>query len=419
MIPIQPIFPVQLRGEVILPASKSISARALVMSALAGRGKLSYLSDCDDTHVLQNALSVRLPKIDILAAGTAMRFSTAYFATQEGENHIITGSDRMKQRPVKVLVDALRELGADIEYIEKEGFPPLCVRGRILHGGVVKLPANVSSQYISALLMIGPVLHEGLKLELIGQVVSRPYIDMTVGLMKQFGADVDWISENGLVVRPKPYMQGLHFAVEPDWSGASYWYEMVALANDSGARIVLPGLREESLQGDSVVAELFSQLGVQTTYVDDTVILTKKSVPSDKKLLEIDFTTCPDLAQTLVVTCALQGQPFRFTGLQSLRIKETDRISALQSELKKLGIVVDSRSLRQGDKTEEILEMLAGQAPQTEGMVEFATYDDHRMAMAFAPVALKCPNIRIAHPEVVSKSYPSFWEDLRGLGIRC
>ena len=419
MIPIQPVFPVQLRGVVSLPASKSISARALVMSALAGQGELLHLSDCDDTRVLQRALDDHLPEIDILAAGTAMRFSTAYFATRQGEAHIITGSDRMKQRPVKVLVDALRELGADIDYVENEGYPPLRICGKALHGGTVKLPANVSSQYISALLMMGPALHEGLKLELVGQVVSRPYIEMTVGLMKQFGADVDWISEKELFVRPKPYTPGLRFSVEPDWSGASYWYEMVALTDDPAAKIVLPGLSEHSLQGDSVVARLFSQLGVQTTYADGAAILTKQPVSSEHEILEIDFTTCPDLAQTLVVTCALKGQPFRFSGLQSLRIKETDRISALQCELKKIGITVDSHSIVQGEKKVEILEMLTCQPPHAEGRTEFSTYDDHRMAMAFAPVALKCSGISIAHPEVVSKSYPSFWEDLRGLGIQC
>ena len=417
---IQPIFPGKLCGTVSLPTSKSISARALVMSTLAGSGELSNLSDCDDTEVLREALTLRQPTIDIHAAGTAMRFATAYFATCPGETHIITGSDRMQHRPIQVLVEALRQLGAKIEYLGQEGFPPLRIQGDHLHGGRVELPANVSSQYISALLMIGPVLQEGLRLHLIGEVVSRPYIDMTVGLMKAFGAEARWSSDHELVVLPQPYTPGLHFKVEPDWSGASYWYEMVALADDSASRVVLPSLSAHSWQGDSIVEQLFRHLGVATTFENGAAVLTKVPVPTEKSLLEIDFTTCPDLAQTFVVTCAVLGQPFRFRGLQSLRIKETDRIAALQKELQKLGILLTSSQSydEQLGQPTEILEMMAPQSINTEGNTTIDTYDDHRMAMAFAPVAMRCPGIRIEHPEVVSKSYPSFWKDLVQLGVQ-
>ena len=413
-------FPQSLTGTIVLPASKSISARALIMGALAGNCSLSNLSDCDDTRVLRKALGERLPEIDIMAAGTAMRFSTAYFATCAGESHIITGTTRMQQRPIQVLVDALRQLGADIEYVGNEGFPPLRVTGKTLEGGEVELPANVSSQYISALLMIGPTLKKGLHLHLIGEVVSRPYIDMTLGLMKEFGATASWTSEQDLFVAPHPYTPGMDFCVEPDWSGASYWYEAMALSSDEKARITLPALRENSWQGDSIVCRLFRQLGVETHYLNGTAVLSKNKVTKRPALFDVDFTSCPDLAQTFVVTCALMGQPFRFSGLQSLRIKETDRIAALQNELKKLGFNIQSISLTENGKRIEILEMLT---PQTADeyirhkTVEIATYEDHRMAMAFAPAAMLYPKLEISHPEVVSKSYPTYWEDLQSVGV--
>ena len=412
-------FPQSLTGTIVLPASKSISARALIMGALAGNCSLSNLSDCDDTRVLRKALGERLPEIDIMAAGTAMRFSTAYFATCTGESHVITGTARMQQRPIQVLVDALRQLGADIEYVGNEGFPPLRITGKTLKGGEVELPANVSSQYISALLMIGPTLEKGLHLHLIGEVVSRPYIDMTLGLMKEFGAQASWSSEQDIFVAPHPYTAGMDFCVEPDWSGASYWYEAMALSPDAKARITLPALRENSWQGDSAVCRLFRQLGVDTHFEKSVAILTKNNSTEKPALFDVDFTACPDLAQTFVVTCALMGQPFRFAGLQSLRIKETDRIAALQHELKKLGIDIQSVSQNENGKRIEILEMLTPQAVDKDirqKTVEIATYEDHRMAMAFAPAAMIYPQLQIAHPEVVSKSYPTYWEDLLSIG---
>lgn len=397
-------LPEKLDGTVRLPASKSISARALVVSALAGGCQLENLSDCDDTRVLRRALDKQLPEIDILAAGTAMRFSTAYFAVTPG-THVITGTARMKQRPIRLLVDALRQLGADIDYVEAEDFPPLRVTGRVLEGGEVSIPANVSSQYISALLMVAPTMARGLRLRLEGDVVSTPYIDMTLSLMRTFGAQAEWADASTLTVQPGGYRSGLRFSVEPDWSAASYWYEIVVLSPDASACVRLPGLQRDSWQGDSVVWRLFEPLGVQTTFTPEGAILRKAEVAG--KLAD-DFTECPDLAQTVVTACAMLGKPFDFGGLQSLKIKETDRIAALQNELAKLGCRVggDDRRMWMGE----------GDTCAPEAQPVIATYDDHRMAMAFAPCAYRFPRLSIANPEVVSKSYPAFWDDLKRVG---
>lgn len=405
-------FPQQLRGRIALPASKSISARALVISALAGGCRVEGLSDCDDTRVLRRALEERTAEIDILAAGTAMRFATAYFAAVPGEHHVITGTARMCQRPVGVLVDALRTLGARIEYVGQTGFPPLRIEGRRLQGGQLELPADVSSQYISALLMIAPTLTSGLRLRLRGEVVSRPYIDMTLSLMRQFGAQADWTAADELTVAPQAYSAGTHYRVEPDWSAASYWYEAVALSADGDACIHLPGLRPDSVQGDRATARLFEQLGVATTFDAEGAVVRKLAgvAPPVAGRLEEDFAECPDLAQTLVVACAETGRPFRFTGLQSLKIKETDRIVALRDELAKLGfaLAADERTLTwDGRRT-----------PHAAAPAVIDTYEDHRMAMAFAPAALREGCIRIRRPEVVSKSYPAYWNDLRSAGAR-
>lgn len=401
-------FAPQLRGRIELPASKSLSARALICAALAGGCRLENLSDCDDTQVLRAALQKQADEIDIHAAGTAMRFATAYFAATPGR-HVITGTERMRQRPIRALVDALRTLGAEIGYVENEGYPPLRIEGRELRGGRTELPADISSQYISALLMIGPTLREGLRLRLTGEVASRPYIDMTLGLMRHFGAKADWNGGNEIAVKAQAYARGIRFAVEADWSAASYWYEMVALSSDAEACIRLSGLQRESLQGDCAVTRLFGPLGVETTFDDEGAVLRKCCHRDGDTTMEADFTDCPDLAQTLVVTCAMLGRPFRFTGLQSLRIKETDRIAALQAELAKTGVTVDAdgRSMTwDGWRTERPTGLPAS----------ISTYDDHRMAMAFAPCALCTGGIRIRRPEVVSKSYPAFWNDLRGIG---
>lgn len=394
----------QLPSRVVLPTSKSISARALIIRALADAPcMLSGLSDCDDTQAVIRALGSSDETVDIGAAGTAMRFLTAFYATREGETHLLTGTVRMKQRPIGILVDALRQLGADIEYAEAEGFPPLIIRGRRLKGGVVRIAADVSSQYISALLMLGPTLADGLVLHLEGKVASRPYILMTLRLMEQFGAETAFDGQT-ITVRPGGYRRTAPFAVEPDWSAASYWFELVALSPDPAARVVLPGLTARSLQGDSVCAQHFVHLGVATTFTSEGAVLTKAPTPADD-VLRIDFSDCPDLAQTFVVTAALQGRPFCFDGLESLKIKETDRMAALIAELAKLGITILETAPGQlsygGD---------ASIAPSAAPSI--ATYADHRMAMAFAPAAYAHPGLNIENPEVISKSYPSFWRDL-------
>ena len=287
-------LPEQLRGTVTLPASKSISARALIIAALAGNAQLENLSDCDDTTVLRRALAERSPEIDIHAAGTAMRFGTAFFAVTPGE-HILTGTARMQQRPIRLLVSALKTLGADISYVGAEGFPPLRICGRQLEGGSVCIPADVSSQYISALLLVAPTMRRGLTLHLEGEVVSTPYINMTLNLMRYFGAKADWRDEHTLEVLPVAYNAGQAFHVEPDWSGASYWYELMALSPEKEACIHLPGLREDSVQGDSVVRKLFEPLGVKTTFTEEGITLTQMAPEGE---LMTDFTMCPDLAQT-------------------------------------------------------------------------------------------------------------------------
>ena len=329
-------------------------------------------------------------EINIKAAGTAMRFMSAYLSVMRG-THIITGTDRMKHRPIAILVDALRRLGAQIEYVGEEGFPPLKITGKKLAGGFLEIPGNVSSQYISALLMIGPMLEEGLTLQLTGEIISRPYIDLTLWMMGEFGAEAKWSSADTITVDHKPY-KGRNYYIESDWSGASYWYEMVALSNDRNAEVRLTGLMDGSMQGDSTSRYIFSLLGVKT--------VTK---------LEYDFVNAPDLAQTFVVTCAALDIPFHFKGLATLKIKETDRIEALKREMAKLGYVIhdanDSELYWDGERCE----------PQLEQGID--TYEDHRMALAFAPFAMKHEGLIINNPQVVTKSYPKFWKDLKSTGF--
>lgn len=407
---IKVVKPNCLRGRIVLPSSKSISNRALAISAMAGcDGMVENVSDCDDTRVMQAWLRERPDTIDIGAAGTAMRFSTALLAVSKGM-HIITGSERMKNRPISVLVDALRQLGAQISYTEKEGFPPLCIVGQPqLGGGKVSLSGSVSSQYISALLMVGPMLKNGLILNLIDKIVSRPYIDMTLEVMRNYGAKVGWKDGHTIVVESSPY-QMRSYLVESDWSAASYWYEMVALSTDAEAEILLPGLFAESLQGDSRGAEVFERLGVSTEHRGDEVVLRKNG--KMVKRLDVDFVEMPDLAQTFVVTCCLLGVPFHFTGLQSLKIKETDRIEALKQELAKLGFKIEDRN-----DSELLWNGKRNDSPIPIEAIGIDTYEDHRMAMAFAPVALKDGCITINNPQVVSKSYPRYWEDLKSVGF--
>ena len=414
--------PQNLRASIMLPSSKSISNRALIIHALSCAEDcpgtedwdgLKNISDCDDTRVMLNALAAMPETIDIMAAGTAMRFLSAFLSVRKG-THVITGTERMKNRPIGILVDALQTLGAEVEYVEKEGFPPLRITGGRHKGGQVTLSGSVSSQYISALLMIGPVLEEGLELMLEGRIVSRPYIEMTLDIMRRFGAKADWTAEDRISVEPTGYSFTPYY-VESDWSAASYWYEMVALSEDAEAAVELPGLFAHSLQGDSAVKELFARLGVGTEFylsaegLEGVRLRKEGGAPV---LLEYDFTHQPDLAQTLVATCCAMGVPFRFSGLHSLKIKETDRMAALICELGKLGYV-----LREED--DRVLEW-TGERCQPEADAAIDTYEDHRMAMALAPACMVLGGLRINNPQVVSKSYPGYWRDLEmvGFGIR-
>ncbi|MBE6274803.1 MAG: 3-phosphoshikimate 1-carboxyvinyltransferase [Bacteroides sp.] len=396
--------PDSIHATILLPSSKSISNRALIINALGnGLYPIENLSDCDDTQVMIRALNGQPnDTIDIQAAGTAMRFLTAYLSVTPGER-MITGTQRMQQRPIQVLVDALRELGADIEYVSHEGYPPLRIRGKALTRSAISLPGNVSSQYISALLMIGPTLPQGLKLTLTGDIISRPYINLTLQLMADFGAKARWETDHVLVVEPQPY-QSVPYAIESDWSAASYWYQMASLSKE--ATITLPGLFEKSYQGDSKVAELFASLGVKTIHEGPNVILRKEGKPI--KRMEYNFINQPDLAQTFVVTCALLNIPFRFSGLQTLKIKETDRIAALIREMGKLGYVLQ-------ESEGSVLSWEEKRCPRSIESID--TYEDHRMAMAFAPASLVLPDITINNPQVVSKSYPRYWDDLHQAGF--
>ena len=398
--------------RILLPASKSISNRALIIHALTGGNVMpENLSDCDDTKVIIRALSHRPEVIDIKAAGTAMRFMTAYLSVTEGE-HTITGTERMKHRPIGVLVDALRYLGAEIEYAGEKGFPPLRIRGRQLEGGRLEIPGNVSSQYISALLMIAPVLSKGLEMKLTGGIVSRPYIDLTLHLMHQFGVSAEWTDIDSITVKPQPYRQR-PYTIENDWTAASYWYEILALTDELGSKVVLPGMMDGSRQGDSAVRYIFSLLGIKTAFADrEADRLTDTTLtrhPCMLNRMDYDFTNQPDLAQTLIATCPVLGIPFHFTGLGSLRIKETDRIEAMKTEMEKLGYILHADSGTElsweGDRCE----------PAAQPVID--TYEDHRMAMSFAPLAIRLGRIGINHPEVVSKSYPHYWNDLRKAGF--
>ena len=404
--------PCRLEATISLPASKSISNRALIIYALSGGKNMpSNLSDCDDTEVIINALRNMPEEIDIKAAGTAMRFMTAYLSVMEG-THILTGTERMKHRPISILVDALRKLGANIEYVGTEGYPPLRITGQSLNGGLLEIPGNVSSQYISALLMIAPMLKEGMTLHLLGDIISRPYIDLTLWMMGEFGADAEWFSNDTIVVKPQPYKSRDYF-IESDWSGASYWYEMMALCADKRSEVKLTGLMDGSKQGDSTTRYIFSLLGVKTQFeskqagIAQTVTLKQngRCVPK----LEYDFINSPDLAQTFVVTCAAKGIPFHFKGLSTLKIKETDRIKALKTEMRKLGYVLqdhnNSELIWDGERCD----------PSFEQGID--TYEDHRMALAFAPYAFLHDKLIINNPQVVTKSYPHYWENLRLAGF--
>jgi len=396
-----------LFGEIMLPASKSISNRVLIINALSYSSfPVKNLSDCDDSLVMNQVLESNSNSFDIHHAGTAMRFLTAYLSKIVGEWHL-TGSERMQQRPISILVDALRKLGAQIEYTGQEGFPPLKITGTALKGGILELDGSISSQYISALLMIAPTVQGGLTLRLTNRITSRSYIEMTLEIMKKFGIKYRW-NGNEIRIEAQSY-KPISYSVEADWSGASYWYAMATLSERCDLH--LKGLHLKSLQGDSVQAEWFEKyFGLISRQEGDSVRVTKSKEVALKKL-NLNFIEYPDIAQTFVVLAIGKRLPFHFTGLKTLKIKETDRIAALKNECAKLGVMLTEPAEGELAWNGEINQNLVQNEPA------IATYHDHRMAMAFAPVALFNGSIRIEDAMVVTKSYPSFYEDLRKVGF--
>ncbi len=401
---------IPLQGSIRLDGSKSISNRALIIQALCReKFTIDFLSASEDTVTMQKLLSSEDEVLDTGPAGTTFRFLTAFLAFQEGRK-ILTGSQRMKKRPIGALVDALRVLGASIEYLDEEGYPPLQIdspsssRG----GGRVEVISGISSQFISALLMVAPSLPSGLEIQLKGPLVSRSYLEMTLALMNYFGVEYEW---SGQVIKvPGQEYLPRSFAVEADWSAASYHYTNAALSKESD--LELKGLFRNSLQGDAASVPLFKQLGIQSTWTDSGVHLSKKTETA--QVFEHHFINCPDIAQTLAVACAGKGVPGIFSGLETLRIKETDRITALQNEFAKIGVSFIKMPEKFRKKREGEYYLLEGKATWLESPA-FETYDDHRMAMAFAPLSMLNP-VRIADPAVVGKSYPGFWQHLIDLG---
>jgi 3-phosphoshikimate 1-carboxyvinyltransferase len=395
--------PTKIDTVVQLPSSKSISNRGLILNALSlNRNPIINLSDCEDTQVIIDAFNSDSNVFDVKAAGTAMRFLTAFLAGMEGK-WIIKGSKRMHERPIFPLVDTLTALGAEIEYLEKEGYPPLKIRGKQLKGGEVHLTGRISSQFVSALLMVAPLMDEGLTIHLKDEIISKPYIHLTLSLMKKYGVRAEW-KENSIVVKQKKY-KPYSLAVESDWSAASYWYEIAALLPHS--QIKLLGLEKDSLQGDSKIVELFEYLGVTTQFVSDGIIVSKTKETVDRFFY--DFVNEPDLVQTFAATCCFLNIRFFFSGVQSLKIKETDRVNALITELRKFGFVL--QEFQNGTLGWD------GDRCEAEENPIVCTYDDHRMAMALAPASIPCKSVIIDNPDVVSKSYPGFWEDLREAGF--
>jgi 3-phosphoshikimate 1-carboxyvinyltransferase len=395
-----------VKDTIFIPSSKSISNRMLIIRALASQaGPLHHLSSSDDTSLLIKALDSQENVKDVGHAGTAMRFLAALLCTRPGDV-ILTGSERMKQRPIGPLVDALKQLGASVDYMGREGSPPLRIKGGKLRGGMIEVEAGISSQFISALMMIGPVLEGGLTITLKGPVVSATYIEMTCALMNGSGARARFDGKR-ITVPQGGYRMG-EFTVESDWSAASYWYQVAALM--PGSEITLPYLSEKSLQGDAALVRIFEPLGIQTTFDGEGVLIRslKQALP---RQFDYDFTGCPDLVQTCAVTLCALGVPFRLTGTTTLRVKETDRILALQTELEKVGFLLGS------DPSGTWLGWDGARCePKAGSMIR--TYHDHRMAMAFAPLSIRLGQIAIEDPGVVSKSYPGYWADLQKAGFR-
>ena len=387
----------------MLESSKSESNRALIINALAdgNMANIHNLSNAGDTQTMRSLLQNKPAIYDVKDAGTTMRFLTAYLAIH-GQGQTITGTERMRNRPIGPLVDALRSLGATIEYQDKDGYPPLKIhRIEKQQTDKILIPGNISSQYISALLMIAPCLEQGLEVTLTSEIYSRPYIEMTLLLMKAFGVDNEWTG-NTIKVTNQAY-KPVEYTIEGDWSGASYWYSFISMASE-GSGIILPTLRKNSTQGDIVISSIMNDLGVETRFESDEVHLKKRSI--NQKKLSIDFRDCPDLAQTVMVSAAVNGVELEMTGLESLKIKETDRITAMKAELAKIGASL----------TEERDKWTLMPSARLSDAVEIETYEDHRMAMAFTPLCMKL-EVTINDPSVVKKSYPGFWDEIYGIGL--
>ncbi len=393
----------EANGELTITGSKSESNRLLVLQALYPQIEIQNLSNSDDSQVTQKGLKSKSNIIDIHHAGTAMRFLTAYFAIQPHREIVLTGSKRMQERPIKLLVESLNSLGADITYEKEPGFPPLIIRGKEITTDRVSLPANISSQYISALMLVAPALKNGLNIDLIGETTSVPYIKMTQSIMDQLGFETAF-DGNQISIKPASKIDTNHWKVESDWSSASYFYSIVALALRS--EITLNSYFEESKQGDAALAEIYKKFGVKTTHSNGKITLSKIAGFKLPNCIVLNLKNTPDLAQTIAVTCLGFNIDCKLSGLHTLKIKETDRLAALKIEIEKLGgkVKITDRSLE-----------LANSGKINKN-ISIDTYNDHRMAMAFAPLGLKVP-ININNAEVVSKSYPSFWDDLRKIGF--
>lgn len=422
--------PPYLNAKINLPPSKSIYNRVLLLQHIIGQPlPVQPPHIADDTQVLFDALQTTSELVNVHGSGTAMRFLTAYFAIQDSTEHILTGTARMLERPIGQLVDALRSLGADISYLGKEGFPPLHIKGKHIRGGKAEMQGDVSSQFISALIMIAPLFDEGLTLHITGSITSRSYIDLTLATMNDYGAKAGWTTVDTITIEPRygtqtpssllrttpeeQYNFHQRMWIESDWSAASYWYEMCSLFGSEADQLTLYGLNDGSRQGDATVRHLFSLLGIKSRFMPpvDTHLtpLEIHCTPTHMQHLDFHFINQPDLVQTFVVTCCLKEVYFHFTGIGSLRYKESNRITALSNEMRKLGFVIED------DGNGGLL--WEGTRCEAEALPIIDTYDDHRMAMAFAPAAIALGRVVIDNPEVVNKSYPQFWTDMAKAGF--
>lgn len=394
----------QTQGEIIITGSKSETNRLLLLQALFPQIEVQNVSNSDDATLMAAGLKTMSGTVDIHHAGTAMRFLTTFFASQQGAEVVLTGSERMQHRPIKILVEALQSLGADIRYLKSEGYPPIEIKGKQLQKNQVTIPANISSQYVSSLMLNAAKMPNGLEIHMEGEITSIPYIQMTVSLMRELGIDAQFEGQKIHV----PFQQEVpatKLVVESDWSSASYYYSIIALS-DVGSKVTLSAYKKDSLQGDSVLQDIYTALGVETTFEEHQITLKKVAEPK-VDTLELHLINAPDIAQTLAVTCFGLGLPCILTGLHTLKIKETDRLMALDIELKKLGAEIRT--------TLDSLFLTARTMP-IRSAVEIETYHDHRMAMAFAPLAIVAP-IVILEADVVTKSYPDFWKDLQQIGF--